>query len=88
MDVRDRIVREPERREITATSAATAWRGEKAGTFPRRIRLGANSVGWRLSELMAWMESRQPATSVNAKPVAPGGKRGRKPRHAGTEVLR
>ncbi len=82
MVVTDRIVKERERREITATSAATAWRGEKAGTFPKRIRLGANSVGWRLSELMAWVESRQVSTPENAKPVAPGAKRGRKPRQA------
>jgi len=85
MDARDRIVREPERRQITCISPASAWRGEKAGTFPKRVRLGENSVGWKLSELLAWVDSREIATTVNTKPVAPGAKRGRK-RHQAGEV--
>jgi prophage regulatory protein len=86
MDARDRIVKEPERKQITSIGASSAWRGEKVGTFPKRIRLGEHSVGWKLSELMAWVESREVATPENTKPVAPGAKRGRKPRIARREV--
>jgi prophage regulatory protein len=56
----DRIVREPERRAITGVCRSTAWVMEKAGTFPKRVALGGGRVGWRLSELQAWVESRRP----------------------------
>lgn len=32
-------------------------RREKAGTFPRRIQLGACRVAWRCSEVEAWIGS-------------------------------
>ncbi|PFG45525.1 AlpA family transcriptional regulator [Vibrio sp. ES.051] len=55
----DRIVREEERRAITAVSRTQAWRLEKRGQFPQRVKLGgSHAVGWRLSEIMAWVESR------------------------------
>lgn len=31
---------------------------EKAGRFPKRIRLGQNRVAWLLSEIEAWIEER------------------------------
>nr|WP_213396473.1 AlpA family phage regulatory protein [Yoonia sp.] len=31
---------------------------EKAGLFPRRVRLGAGRVGWVEEEIDAWIESR------------------------------
>jgi len=82
MEARDRIVKERERKQITSISASSAWRGEKTGTFPKRVRTGERSVGWKLSELLAWVESRELTTSENMKPVAPGAKRGRKRRQA------
>ncbi|WP_083761204.1 helix-turn-helix transcriptional regulator [Pelobacter propionicus] len=75
----DRIIRPKETSTITGRSLASIWRDEKAGNFPSRIRLGANSVGYRLSEVMAWVESRQVVTPENVRPVAPGARRGRKP---------
>lgn len=80
MTTTDRIVRPAETSTITGRSLASIWRDEKAGTFPRRIKIGANAVGYRLSELYAWMNSLQTVTDENVKPVAPGSKRGRKPR--------
>ena len=63
----DRFVREHERRELTGISSTTAWRLERVGKFPRRVKLTDTQekngrVGWRLSELLAWMESRQTVT--------------------------
>lgn len=82
----DRIIRPKEATIITGRSLASLWRDEKAGTFPRRIQIGANSVGYRLSEITAWLESRQVVTPENAVNVAPGAKRrGRKP-HIAVEV--
>lgn len=34
------------------------WRLEKAGRFPRRMKLGPNSVGWLESEIDEWIASR------------------------------
>jgi prophage regulatory protein len=32
------------------------WRGEIAGTFPKRVKLGARAVGWLRSDLEAWLQ--------------------------------
>jgi len=79
MDVRDRVVRPAEAVVITGRSLASIWRDEQAGRFPKRIRLGENAVGYRLSDLQCWLDTREIVTSDNVKPVAPGAKRGRKP---------
>lgn len=75
----DRIVRPAEQVIITGRSLASIWRDQQAGTYPPSVRIGANAVGVRLSALMVWMESLQAVTHDNAKQVAPGAKRGRKP---------
>ncbi|BBC40676.1 TPA: AlpA family phage regulatory protein [Photobacterium damselae] len=54
----DRIVREAERKQITSISRAQAYQLEKRGLFPKRVRLGSRSVGWRLSDLEEWMNNR------------------------------
>lgn len=54
----ERIVLEGERQRLTGYSRAWWYRLELQGKVPRRIRLGARKVGWKLSELMAWLEER------------------------------
>lgn len=44
---------------ITGLSKTTCWRLERSGDFPKRIQLSAGAVGYRTSELLAWVESRQ-----------------------------
>ena len=39
-------------------SPVQIWRLEKAGTFPRRIQLGPNRVGWVEAEIEAWLRKR------------------------------
>jgi prophage regulatory protein len=39
-------------------SSVQIWRKENAGEFPRRVRLGANRVGWIESEIEAWISSK------------------------------
>jgi prophage regulatory protein len=75
---KDRIVRPAEAVIITGRSLASIWRDEQAGTFPLKIRIGQNAVGYRLSSLIDWLDSRETVTADNIKPVAPGAKRGRK----------
>jgi prophage regulatory protein len=77
--VQDRIVRPAEAVTITGRSLASLWRDEQAGTFPNKIRIGANSVGYRLSEIQNWLESRQTITPETVRLVAPGARRGRRP---------
>ena len=56
--VHDRFVGERERLEITGVPRQTWWREERAGRAPRRVQITANRVGWRLSELVRWMDER------------------------------
>lgn len=39
-------------------SRSTINRWIKAGLFPDKIRLGKNSVGWRLEEIESWFQKR------------------------------
>ena len=47
----ERIIRTKEVTELTGLSRTTLWRMEKTGEFPAKVSLGANSIGWRLSEI-------------------------------------
>lgn len=58
MTTPDRLVREAERKLITSISRSQAWVLEQKGEYPPRIKLGSRSVAWKLSELLAWVESR------------------------------
>ena len=44
---------------ITGLSKTTCWRLERAGDFPKRIKLSAGAVGYRTAELLSWLEARQ-----------------------------
>ncbi|HEX4952678.1 MAG TPA: AlpA family phage regulatory protein [Thermoanaerobaculia bacterium] len=58
----DRILRLPEVLHCIGVSSATLYRWMDAGDFPAPVRLGKNSVGWRLSAVQDFIESRPPAT--------------------------
>ena len=51
--------REVERR--TGLSCTSLYRAMSRGDFPRPIRLGPQAVGWKASEVQAWLESRERA---------------------------
>lgn len=42
------------RTRLGGVSEAWIWRREKAGDFPKRIKLGPRCVGWRLADIEAW----------------------------------
>lgn len=44
---------------LTGLSRTTIWRLERAGEFPRRIRLSAGAVGYRMADIQAWLDSRK-----------------------------
>ncbi len=53
-----RILPLKEVRDRIPYSAVQIWRKESAGDFPRRVRLGANRVGWLESEIDAWIAAK------------------------------
>jgi len=55
-----RIVTQKELRGLVPYTPHHVLRLEKAGKFPRRLRLGANRVGWRLVDIEAWIAARMP----------------------------
>ncbi len=59
----DRIVRENERFTLTGISRVRTWELEKLGHFPKRRKLtpNGNSIGWLLSEINEWIQSREVA---------------------------
>ena len=54
----DRIIRAKEVVEMTGLSRTTIWRMERYKSFPARVSLGGNSVGWKLSEIQKWLSTR------------------------------
>lgn len=58
---RERVIRKPELLNIVGLSDPTIWRMEKAGSFPKRLRLGGNSCGWLETEIVAWLSERAAA---------------------------
>lgn len=54
----ERIVRKSELFATIGLSDASVWRMEKLGKFPKRLKLGGNSVGWLKSEIDSWISAR------------------------------
>jgi prophage regulatory protein len=61
-----KVIRQKAVVEMTGLSRTTLWRLERQGNFPKRRRLGPNSVGWHEVEVLAWLESRP--TGINRLP--------------------
>jgi prophage regulatory protein len=55
----DRILRWPEVRERTGLSRTTAWREIRACRFPASVEITPHSVGWRESDIAAWLAARK-----------------------------
>lgn len=53
MQTTERMVREPERREITGDPTSTWYEKQADGLAPPAIRIGKRAVAWPLSELVA-----------------------------------
>ena len=45
-------------KEIVPYSTMQIYRLEKAGAFPRRIKIGQQRVAWAESEIQQWVESK------------------------------
>ena len=47
--------------EIIGLSSATLWRMRQRGELPEPIKLSPGRVGWRASDIEAWLASRAEA---------------------------
>src|SRR3954469_3519485 len=65
-----RIVRKPEKRQVTGLSDRTTDRLEKNGKFPQRITLGDGAVGWWLDEILLWLDGRPRGSSTRSTAAA------------------
>lgn len=56
----DRILRLPEVIQLTGISRSRiyVYMAREIDPFPRSVRLGPNMVGWRSSEIAAWLAAR------------------------------
>ena len=53
-----RMLSKKELRELVLYSPQHIARLEKAGKFPKRVKLGPNRVGWLYNEVVEWLEER------------------------------
>ena len=64
------------RREVlrkTSLSQATLWRKERAGEFPKAVKISANRVAYDDDAVEAWIQFVLSATSSEVLPDAPEG---------------
>jgi prophage regulatory protein len=54
----DRILRPRQLADRIGPSLATLWRLRRSGDLPEPIRLSPGCVGWRTSEIDAWLTAR------------------------------
>jgi prophage regulatory protein len=57
-DIVMRILSKRQLKELVLYSPQHIARLEKAGKFPKRVKLGPNRVGWVESEVLDWLQER------------------------------
>ncbi|MEL6388441.1 MAG: AlpA family transcriptional regulator [Pseudomonadota bacterium] len=55
----NKILRRPDVEAITGLSRSTLYDFMARAMFPRPVKLGRRSVGWRESDVIAWLDSRE-----------------------------
>ena len=58
MQTENNFMRLREVQNKVSYSAPQIWRLEKAGKFPKRIRIGENRVAWLESEVNGWVDDK------------------------------
>lgn len=57
----DQILRRPQVEEIIGLGRSKIYAMIREGHFPRPVRLTEKAVGWRASDVAAWLAARQAA---------------------------
>ncbi|HBG97963.1 MAG: AlpA family transcriptional regulator [Rhodobacteraceae bacterium] len=55
----EKILRRPDVEARTGLARSTIYDWMKRGAFPQPVALGARLVGWRESEIDAWLAARE-----------------------------
>jgi len=56
----EQLLRKPEvQKRVANMSNSTLYYLMNKGDFPKPVKLGARSVAWKLSEINAWINSRE-----------------------------
>jgi prophage regulatory protein len=66
LDLGDRIISRKELRILVPYSDMHIRRLEKAGRFPRRIRVGEARIGWSFREVQEWIAAKKAARQTAA----------------------
>lgn len=60
-----RLLRLPQVQELCGdVGRSTLYDWMDRGEFPRPVKLGARAVAWRESDILEWLESREPSTAA------------------------
>lgn len=62
----NRVLRLPQVREKIGRANATIWKDVSEGTLPPPISIGPRAVGWKSSELDAWIAAHEFASRTKA----------------------
>ena len=55
--MQERILRRPDVESITGLSRSSIYAKMASGTFPKPVKLGENSVGWKETDIQGWIAS-------------------------------
>jgi len=58
-DMAERILRRPDVEARTGLSRSTIYHWMNKGEFPQPVALGARLVGWKESDIEAWLTARE-----------------------------
>lgn len=62
----DPVLRMPTVRATVALSKGAIQQGVKLGTFPAPIKLGPKAIGWRMSVIKNWLDTRPDTDATGA----------------------
>jgi prophage regulatory protein len=54
-----KLLKRPEVERITTPSRSSIYLMMSRGEFPRPVKVGKRAVGWRGTDILAWLESRE-----------------------------
>ena len=61
----DKLLRQKEVTEITTLSRSKIYEMMDAEKFPRPLKIGAQAVAWKSSEIQAWIDALERSTGWN-----------------------
>ncbi len=60
IEMTDRILRLPEVIKLVGLTKPTLYRFIRDGHFPHPFQIGPRAIGWKESEIQAWMDTLSP----------------------------